>query len=210
MYIFYWPTFVFSSLIGWPWPLTFDNLKTATQNLWDFFGGGGDHTVHETKEIKTVAICLGLGPFLPQVPWTIGYLWCVAIRSSVSCVAVTNTDNVTTRLQKTGKQQNGQMQNAKIKGKSKSKILWTSNANKLWASAGFCLRISCSWTSLQGLLLSPLVMSPQCSSPLIIWTLLGCCAIWTRYECASCAQPIPVAAAVRLMSGEPCHFHNKW
>jgi len=37
MYIFYWPTFVFSSLIGWPWPLTPDNLKSANQNLWDFF-----------------------------------------------------------------------------------------------------------------------------------------------------------------------------
>jgi len=48
-----------------------DNSKSATQNLWDFYGGGGDPIVHETKEIKTVAICLGLGPFLPQVPWTI-------------------------------------------------------------------------------------------------------------------------------------------
>jgi len=44
--------------------LTPDNLKSASQNLWDFFGGGGDPIVHETKEIKTVAICLGLGPFL--------------------------------------------------------------------------------------------------------------------------------------------------
>jgi len=51
--------------------LTPDNLKSAIQNLWDFFGGGGDPIAHETKEIKTVAICLGLGPFLPQVPWTI-------------------------------------------------------------------------------------------------------------------------------------------
>jgi len=50
--------------------LTLDNLKSATQNLWDFLAGGGDPIVHETKEIKTVAICLGLGPFLPQVPWT--------------------------------------------------------------------------------------------------------------------------------------------